>query len=224
MDNPGLLHELPDIAALLSEPAGDRGQSAAADRTLAGLDAMTDLALNHRLAQGTHSYREDFVYSGVVGGLDSTDLQKGQKAICQLQDLLSGANCFGLRRSLAPLVAQLHHLLQLSLKGLADRSAALSQAGPVDRSVLVAVPVIKQLWLQVQKFRAELGAGARAFSDGVEVADQVRPAQLALLGGQVVACREAIAHQNPAKGAAQQLDGGGYGSARPWMNAAGRQL
>ena len=47
MGNPGLLQELPDIAALLSEAGGDGEQSAAADRTLAGLDAMADLALNH---------------------------------------------------------------------------------------------------------------------------------------------------------------------------------
>ncbi len=53
MGNPGLLQELPDIAALLSERGGDREQAAAADRTLAGLDAMADLVLIHRLAQGT---------------------------------------------------------------------------------------------------------------------------------------------------------------------------
>ena len=53
MGYPGLLHELPDIPALLSEAGGDREQAAAADCTLAGLDTMADLALNHRLAQGT---------------------------------------------------------------------------------------------------------------------------------------------------------------------------
>jgi hypothetical protein len=47
MGNPGLLNELPDIPALLSEGGRDCQQAAAADRTLAGLDAMTDLALNH---------------------------------------------------------------------------------------------------------------------------------------------------------------------------------
>ena len=35
------------------------------------------------------------------------------------------------------------------------------------------------------------------------------PAKLALLGGQVVVSREAIAHDNPAKGVPYQLDGGG---------------
>ena len=123
MGNPGLLQELPDIAALLPEGGGDGEQAAAADCPLAGLDAMADLALNHRLAQGT--------LSGVVGGLDSTGLQKGPKAIGQLQDLLTGAHRLGPRRSLAPLVAKLHHLLQPRLKGLADRPAALSQGGPV---------------------------------------------------------------------------------------------
>jgi len=77
MGNPGLLQELPGIAALLSERGGDREQAAAADRTLAGLDAMADLALNHRLAQGA--------LSGVIGGLDPLDVQEGPDAIGQLQ-------------------------------------------------------------------------------------------------------------------------------------------
>ena len=84
MGNPGLLQELPGIAALLSERGGDREQAAAADRTLAGLDAMADLALNHRLAQGT--------LGSVVGGLDSTGLQKGPQRTCHLQELPAGAH------------------------------------------------------------------------------------------------------------------------------------
>ena len=52
MGDPGLLQKIPDIPALLPQGSGDREQAAAADRTLAGLDAMADLALNHRLAQG----------------------------------------------------------------------------------------------------------------------------------------------------------------------------
>ena len=71
--NPSLLQELPDIAALLPEGSRDGEQTAAADCPLAGLDAMTDLALNHRLAQGT--------LGGVVGRLDSRGLQEGPKAI-----------------------------------------------------------------------------------------------------------------------------------------------
>ena len=53
MGDPGLLQDLPDITALLSEGGRDCQQVAAADRTLAGLDAMAvarqipDLALNH---------------------------------------------------------------------------------------------------------------------------------------------------------------------------------
>jgi hypothetical protein len=47
MGNPGLFQELPDIPALLSEGGRDCQQAAAADRTLAGLDTMTDLALNY---------------------------------------------------------------------------------------------------------------------------------------------------------------------------------
>jgi hypothetical protein len=47
------------------------------------LDAMADLALNHRLAQGT--------LGGVIGGLHSLDLQECPEAFGQLQDLLAGA-------------------------------------------------------------------------------------------------------------------------------------
>jgi len=50
--NPGLLQKLPDIAALLPEGGGDGEQAAAADGAAGRLDAMADLALNHRLAQG----------------------------------------------------------------------------------------------------------------------------------------------------------------------------
>lgn len=57
MRNPGQLQELPDVTALLSEAASHGEQPAAADRTLAALNAppvawqSSDLALNHRLAQ-----------------------------------------------------------------------------------------------------------------------------------------------------------------------------
>ncbi len=62
MGNPRLLQELPNIAALLSQRGGDGEQAAAADGALARLDAMADLSLNHRLAQGTYSCGQDFVY------------------------------------------------------------------------------------------------------------------------------------------------------------------
>jgi len=45
MGDHGLLQELPDNSALLPEAGGDREQSATADRTLAGLNAVADLAL-----------------------------------------------------------------------------------------------------------------------------------------------------------------------------------
>jgi hypothetical protein len=67
------------------------------------------------------------------------------------------------------------------------------------------VPLGKQLLLQIQQLHADLTAGTLAFGDGREVADQVRPAQLPLLGGQVVVGGEAIAHPNAGKGMAQQL-------------------
>ena len=121
----------------------------------------------------------------------------------------AGRGAPGPRRSLAWLVAQLHHPLRTRHKRLADRSAAWLHGGPVDRAVLGAVPVAKHLLLQAPQLRAELSAGAQGFGDGDQVADQVHPTQLVLLGGQVVVGREGIAHDNPAKGGAEQLDGGG---------------
>jgi len=206
MGNPGLLQELPDIAALLPQGGGDREQAAAADHTLAGLDAVTDLALNHRLAQGT--------FCGVIGGLDRLDIQEGPQPIGHLQELLAGAQRAGPRRSLAALTAQLHHPLKCALEVLANRPAALLQLIPVDCSVFVAMPVAKQLLLQGQQLRSDFTAGALTFSDGRQIADQVRPAQLTLLQGEIVVDREAIAHHDSAKGFPQQLDGGGGGAAQ----------
>ena len=76
MGDPGLLQECPDITALLSEAGGDGEQPAAADCTLAGLDAMTDLALDDGLAQGT--------LCGVVGGFDAFFLQEGPQGFSLL--------------------------------------------------------------------------------------------------------------------------------------------
>jgi hypothetical protein len=44
MGDPGLFQKIPGIPVLLPQGSGDREQAAAADRTLAGLDAMADLA------------------------------------------------------------------------------------------------------------------------------------------------------------------------------------
>jgi hypothetical protein len=137
MGDPGLLEELPDIQPLLPEGSGDREQAATANGTAGRLDAVTDLALNHRLAQGT--------FCGVVGGLYSLVLQEGPKPTSHLLELLAGVHCAGPRRSLAALVAQLDHPLQRGLKGLANRQAALLQGEPINRSLLVVVPVAKQL-------------------------------------------------------------------------------
>ena len=123
---------------------------------------MTDLSLNHRLAQGT--------FSSVVGGLDSLDVQEGPRRTCHLQELSASAHGAGPRRSLAALSTQLHHLLEGGLKCLANRPAAMLQGGPVDRAVLVAMPVAKQLLLQAQQLCSELSAGARAFGDGDQMA------------------------------------------------------
>ena len=76
MGDQGLLQELAEITALMPQAGGCREQSAAADRTLGGLDAMADLALNHRMAQGSYSCGEDCVYGSIVGGFDALDLQE----------------------------------------------------------------------------------------------------------------------------------------------------
>ena len=70
MGDPGLLREGPHISTSLSEAGGDREQSAAADPTGSGLDAMADPALNHRRTQGPYSCGGDFIYGG-MGRLDS---------------------------------------------------------------------------------------------------------------------------------------------------------
>ncbi|MBD2550415.1 hypothetical protein H6G65_12630 [Microcystis elabens FACHB-917] len=51
MSDPGRLKEFPDITALLPQAAGNGEQPAAADPTLAGLDAMTDFALDDGRAE-----------------------------------------------------------------------------------------------------------------------------------------------------------------------------
>jgi len=153
---------------------------------------MADLALNHRLAQG--------MFGGVVGGLDSLDIQEGPQRTCHLQELSAGVHCAGPRLSLGALGAQHHHLLEGGLECQANLPAAVLQVGPVDRAVFVAVPESKQLLLQAQQLCSEFSTGARAFSDGGEVADQVRPAELSLLQGEMVVGREVIVDHNPVPG------------------------
>jgi len=98
MSNPSLFQEFPHIAALLSEGCDDRQESTPADPSVAGLNAMTDLALNHGLPQSS--------LGGIVGGLDPLDLQEGPEAIGNLEQLLAGAHRLGPRRSLTLLVAR----------------------------------------------------------------------------------------------------------------------
>jgi hypothetical protein len=81
MGDPGLLQKIPGIPALLPQGSGDREQAPAADSTLAGLDAMADLALNHRLAQG--------MLGGIVRGFDTLDFKEGPEVIGHWQQLLA---------------------------------------------------------------------------------------------------------------------------------------
>jgi hypothetical protein len=195
MGDPGLLQELPGIPALLPQGGGDREQSATADGTAGRLDAKADFPLNHRLTQRS--------FGGVVRRFDALDLQESPQRLFALQELLAGAH--GLRPwcSLLSRKTKIHHLLHCALEVLADRPAVQLQRWPVDRAVLPLVPLHKKLLLQRQQLQADLATDALAFGDGGQITDQMRPAQLALLDGQVVVGREAIAHHNAAKGVPQ---------------------
>ena len=84
MGNPALLQELPNIAALLPQGGGDGEQPAAADGAAGGLDAMADLAVNHRLPQCP--------LGSVVGGLDPWRFQKSPERLLALQQLATGSS------------------------------------------------------------------------------------------------------------------------------------
>ena len=86
--DPGLLQDLPDIAALLPQGGGDREQPpAAADGTAWRLDAKADFALDERLAHCS--------LGGIVGGFDSGMIQKG------LQGFFSCSNLWQVRTAWA---------------------------------------------------------------------------------------------------------------------------
>jgi len=101
-----------------------------------GLVAMADLALNHRLAQGT--------LGGIVRGFDIFDLKEGPEAIGNWQQLMAGADRFCPLRSLTRPMAQLHHPLKYGHKCLADRPAGLLRcgggAGHCIVIIIIAVP------------------------------------------------------------------------------------
>jgi hypothetical protein len=132
--------------------------------------------------------------------------QEGPERLLLVRQLLAGAHRLAPWRLLALLAAQLHHPLQRLLKGQPDRVTRSLQGQPVRGSSLPLVPVRKQLLLQLQQLGSELGAGAGAFVDGGQITLELGPAQLALMGGQVVVGREAIAHHRAGKAIAQQVD------------------
>ena len=174
--NPGLFQEGPDVLVLLPERGDNREQTAAAERSFAGLDAMTDLAVDHRLPQRS--------LSGVVGGFDALKLQKRPEGLLLFEQLTTGAHRSGPGCCFSPLEAQFHHPLQRLLKGQPHRLAPSPQAGPVDWALFPLLPLSKQLLLQSQQFGANLRADALPFGNGRQITDQVRPAKLALTGGQ----------------------------------------
>jgi len=67
MGDPGMFQKIPNIPAMFLKGSCDSEQAAQAERTLAGLVAMADLSLNHRLAQDT--------LGGIVRGFDTLDFK-----------------------------------------------------------------------------------------------------------------------------------------------------
>ncbi len=100
MGDPGLLQEGPDVSALLPERGVDREQTAAAQCSLGGLDAMADLAVDHRLPKRS--------LSGVVGGFDALDLQESSEGLLVFQQFTAGAHRSGPGHCFSLLGAQIH--------------------------------------------------------------------------------------------------------------------
>jgi len=69
MGDPGLLQETPDIPPLLPEGGTDGEQACAAEAAGAGLNTVTDLALDDCLPERP--------FRAVAGGFDSGFLQEG---------------------------------------------------------------------------------------------------------------------------------------------------
>ena len=142
MGHPGLLQELPHIAALLPEAGADREQAYATKRPRFGLNAVTDFSLNHGRAQGS--------FRSIVGGLHIVMIQESPQRLFTLEQVLASPH--GLRPGCLffALVPQLHHLPQRLFKFSADRADPLPQLFSVDLAGLPAVPVLKQLLPQTQ--------------------------------------------------------------------------
>ena len=142
MGHPGLLQELPHIAALLPEAGADREQACATKRPCFGLNAVTDFSLNHGRAQGT--------FRAIVGGLYIVMIQESPQRLLALEQVLAGAHRLGPGCLFATLMPQLHHPSQRLFKFGADRPTLLPQVFSLDFAGLPAVPVLKQLLPQTQ--------------------------------------------------------------------------
>ena len=103
MGDPNLLKEGPDVAFLLPESVCDREQTAATEGHFGGLEAMADLAINHRCPQ-RH-------LRGIVVGFDAHELQV---SYCATFCSAHGCRCAPISSMvfLSLLGAQLHHPMQ----------------------------------------------------------------------------------------------------------------
>ena len=136
MGNPGLFQELPDIPSLLSGGGGDGEQVCSADGAVGRLDATTYLALDDGLPQRPSAPL-------LVGSIPQSP---GRYTTHQPPSGASGrrAPCWPMAFSIAMLNAQFHHLLEVGLKGQPERLASVFQHRPVDWSILVEEPLLKQ--------------------------------------------------------------------------------
>ena len=175
MGNPSLLQKRPDVSALLPQGGDDREQTAATQGTFGGLDAMADLAVDHRLPQRT--------LSGIIGGRDALDFQESPEGFLLFEQLAAGAYRSGPGRFFSLLGAQIHRPLQRLLKGQPNRLTTSTQGGPVDPAAFPLMPLSKQFLLQGKQLGADLRAGATPFGNGRQIADQVGPTELALTDG-----------------------------------------
>jgi hypothetical protein len=70
---------------------------------------------------------------------------------------------------------------------------AIQGCDSVDRAVIPLAPLSKQLLLQCQQLSSDPGNYTRPFSEDLQIANHLNPAQLKLLQGKDVVGQEAIA-------------------------------
>jgi hypothetical protein len=159
--------------------AGDRGREQPLDRLLAavGLAAEREFAVDDGAAQAALGV--------VVGRLDAVDEGEGRERRPALEQV-GGEQAVILR-----LGALARRLLEQRSEFVLERADLFDQAGAV--AVLsVLVPGGERSGCDLQAGLAELFLGGEPLAVGAEVPDEVRTAELALFGVEVVAGPAAI--------------------------------